>query len=131
MQTVFTCPIPPMLNEQINLARSHWASSSKVKAQWTGDIALLAVGLPVFPSAVWLDFCWQVKRLTSDPDNVQAAAKYVLDGLVKAGTLADDSLKIVQSPVIHRFQRGDGELFLTISDRPIYKLEPAIEVLAG
>jgi hypothetical protein len=131
MQAIFTCPIPPMLNEQINLARSHWANSSKSKTQWTGECAKCAAGLPAFPGVVWLDFCWQVKRLTSDPDNVQAAAKYVLDGLVKAGILVDDSLKIVQSPVIHRFQRGESELFLTISDCPIYRLEPAIEVLAG
>lgn len=131
MQTVFNCPIPPKLNEQINLARSNQAQSARIKAQWTNDIALLAVGIPVFPGSVWLDFCWQVKRQTCDPDNVQASAKYVFDGLVKAGILVDDSLKIIQSPVIHRFQRGENELFLTISDRPIYRLEPIVEVLTA
>jgi hypothetical protein len=133
MQAIFTCPIPPMLNEQIRSARGHWATSSKAKAKWTGDLALLArsARLPVFPGIVWLDFCWHVDRRDKDPDNIQAAAKYVMDGLVESGVLTKDSLMVIQSPVIHRFEKGANELVLAIADHPIYRLEPCIEVLTA
>lgn len=119
-----TYPMPPKLNDQINLARSHWSESSKVKTQWTNDIAVYSYGAPHFPGVVWLDFEWRVKRFTSDPDNVSAAAKYIMDGLVDMGIIVGDSLKVVQSPVVHRFSKGADEVVVTISDRPIYELVP-------
>lgn len=115
-----TCPIPPMLNEQINLARTHWSKSAQVKKQWTQDIAFLCIGLPKFLGPVWLSFKWQLKRWPGvDADNCSASAKFLLDGLVEAGIIQDDSCKIIQNPYIHAFEKGNNEVTVTISARPL------------
>lgn len=113
------CPIPPMLNEQINLARTHWAKSAQVKKQWTRDIAFMCAGLPKFLGPVWLSFKWQPKKWPNlDADNCVASAKYILDSLVQAGIIQDDSLKVIQSPYIHYFEKGNNEVIVTISAKP-------------
>lgn len=127
MRVSITLPIPPMLNSQIRSARAHWRKSSKAKIYWTNTISYLVHGLTQFPSTVWLDFEWRVKHRGMDPDNVAASAKYIMDGLEKAGVIKKDSLMIIQSPVIHRYGKGENEVILTISDRPIYQLIPIEE----
>lgn len=128
MKTVFTCPLPPTLNEQIDLARAHWSKSAKAKEYWTTLISQLArqQRLPLFTGNVWLAYQWQIKNFKRDPaDNIVAASKYVMDGLVEAGILLDDSLLVIQSPIVHHYLKcKDDTLVLTISDRPIYSLVP-------
>ena len=42
-------------------------------------------------------FHWYTRDLSHDPDNVRFAAKSILDGIVKAGILKDDSRKYINS----------------------------------
>ena len=123
------CAIPPTLNQQINSARTHWTKSASAKRKWTGEICKLAKlqGLQQFPDKVWLAFDWQIKNRASDPDNINAAAKYIMDGLVDAGVLIKDSLMVIQSPVVHEYSKGDGMVLVTISDRPIFEIKSLIE----
>lgn len=126
MKTVFICPLPPTLNEQIRLARSHWSKSAACKQDWTDKIKYLAKiqKTPHFPDKVWIAFLWEVKSFARDSDNVAAAAKFIMDGLVNAEVLTKDSLMIVQSPVIHSYRRGKkDQVLLTIRDRPIFELK--------
>lgn len=117
-------PLPPTLNEQINLARTHWSKSAKIKKNWTNKIAAIALQqqAPAFPGKVWINFTWYV-TLASDQDNVAAAAKYLCDGLVTAGVLKKDNLTIIQSPVLHcyekRSQKTPGKVIVNIDESPL------------
>jgi len=123
MKAELVLDIPPTLNEQIREARSHWSVSAQTKKRWTVKVALLAHSLPRFPDKVWLDYLWLVKSKANDPDNLEASVKFIADGLVMAGVITKDSLMIIQSPVVHRFDKGVDTVVITIADSPIWKLE--------
>ena len=127
MKTSFTCPLPPTLNEIVREARGHWSKGAKQKKYWTHKISLICFGLPKFPDRVWLSFDWLVKTRALDPDNISASAKFICDGMTEAGVIAKDSLMIIQSPVVHNYAKGNDEVVVTVSDRPIYVLTPADE----
>ncbi len=122
MQQQFKFDLPPCLNEQTNAARTHWAVSSKIKKEWTNLIAVETWGKKQFPEKVWIGFRWRVK-FTRDPDNVAASAKYILDGLTKAKILKGDNLNIIQSPVLHwynKIEKGESEsVIISISSDPL------------
>jgi hypothetical protein len=63
-----------------------------MKKKWTNDIALIAKASKVAPivGAAWIDFTWRERNRQRNPDNIAAAKKFVLDGLVKAGVLEED-----------------------------------------
>ena len=67
----------------------------RMKHQWTKTVAELArcESLPAMTARAWISFAWVEKDRRRDPDNVAAARKFVLDGLVKAGVLANDGQK--------------------------------------
>ena len=82
--------------------REHWATKGKNAAQWRRDAAILA--LDAANKAKWLtpDTCTigvvglfkDHKR--HDPDNLLAAIKPCLDGIVDAGVIADDSFSVIR-----------------------------------
>jgi Holliday junction resolvase RusA-like endonuclease len=83
----------PGLNDLIRAARTHWAVGAKQKADVDRRVQEAArdARLPNIPSPVAIRFCWIEQDRRRDLDNVRAGAKWVLDGLVKAGILAGDS----------------------------------------
>lgn len=118
-------PLPPTLNEIINIARQNRYASAKEKEYWTNYIAVLCRGRYKFPSEVWLEFTWRIKSKRRDPDNIAASAKFPLDSLVKAGILKNDNLTIIQSPVIHWYEKAlTDSCVLLIADCPIFKGKP-------
>ena len=119
MKASFTSPLPPTLNNQIDIARSNRYKSAEIKKRWTNAIATECAQLPSFPGKVWLSFEWQIKSFARDPDNIAAAAKYLLDGMVLARVIQRDNLTIIQSPVIHHYVKGADRVVVTISDRAI------------
>ena len=54
-------------------------------------------------SPATIRFTWHVKNRKSDPDNIAFAKKYVLDGMVKAGIIPDDT---------HRYIKGFEDRFV-------------------
>lgn len=125
MKVTIAFPVlPPTLNEIIALCKESFHKYARTKDQYTQDCAIWAGRYPAFPGKVWLSFVWHVRTLRRDPaDNTPAAAKFVLDGLVDAGILKDDSGFVIQPPVVHSWELSDKEgVLLTISDRPIYQL---------
>lgn len=116
MKASFTSPLPPTLNEQIDIARANRYKSAEIKKRWTNAIATECACIPSFPGKVWLSFEWQVKTLARDCDNISAAAKYLLDGMVLAGVIRKDNLTIIQSPVIHYYVKGRDLVTVTITD---------------
>ncbi|MBW4514565.1 MAG: hypothetical protein KME11_05010 [Timaviella obliquedivisa GSE-PSE-MK23-08B] len=123
-------PIPPGLNEQIRACRSHWSIGAKMKAQWTNICAIESANAPKFVGEVWVSFLWVVKNSGRDWDNTSAAAKFILDGLVKGGILSQDSMKIIQQPYIHFRRKPDRRekegIILTIANTPIYEVKSLI-----
>jgi hypothetical protein len=64
---------------------------AKLKAKWTDDIALLARVAKLKPVArARFRFTWHERNRQRNPDNIVAARKLVLDGLVKARIMAND-----------------------------------------
>ena len=101
MTASFTVPGRlPGQNEMIASAKGFGGRGygyAKLKRQWTDTVALLAraARLPRF-HRVRLTFEWSEPRPSRtcrrrDPDNVAAGKKLVLDGLVAAGVLENDT----------------------------------------
>jgi DNA (cytosine-5)-methyltransferase 1 len=121
----FEFPLPPTLNEMIRTARGGWQASAKEKREWTELIASYCKGAYQFQGKIWLEYVWRVKNLARDNNNIAAATKYIDDGLVEAGVMADDSLKYIQSPVCHWYvQSSEDMVTVRIADVPIYNGEP-------
>ncbi|NES89284.1 hypothetical protein [Okeania sp. SIO2B9] len=115
-------PLPPTLNKIISSARRSIYASSSEKRKWTQELALMSSALqPYGENKVWLCFNWRVFNENRDPDNIAAAAKYIMDGLVAAGVLPDDSLRYIGSPVLHYYDKAEkweDRCELTISTYP-------------
>lgn len=95
-----------------------------MKAYWTDRIADLVVGHTPYTGKVWIEWCWYIKNFSRDADNIAAASKYIMDGIVEAGVIDDDNLRIIQSPVIHYYYPSDTDFFmLTIDNTPHFLLE--------
>lgn len=120
MLSKFVFPLPPTLNEIIGTARSNIYASAKEKRAWTNRIAVECFGRKQFPDRVWVEFIWKIKNFRRDPDNISAAAKFVMDGLVEGGIIQDDSLKFIMSPVLHWYEKGEDLVQLHIADHPIW-----------
>jgi Holliday junction resolvase RusA-like endonuclease len=131
MRQSFTIPMPPTLNEQIDLARSHWSKSAAAKRRHDAKVAQVAKGLIRYQSGpLYIMFHWQVKTRRSDADNTVAAAKYIMDGLVKAKVIPGDSLMTIPGPWVSTFGKGENVVTVTIGDSPIVLLAIIPEVPA-
>jgi hypothetical protein len=120
----FRFPIPPTLNQLTNLARTHWSKSAKSKKTWTRDMVILCHGAPKFPGKVWAEIIWQPKTFAVDPlDNLPAALKPILDAMVLSGVLKNDNAITLSSPSISYWERGDGEVIITLSESPEFLKE--------
>ncbi len=94
----------PGFNEIIAAAKSGRGKAvaySRMKADWTSIVAAFARRLVTVDYAK-LHFTWKEKTIRRDPDNVSAAAKFVIDGLVKACVLPDDGWRFVKA-ISHEF----------------------------
>jgi hypothetical protein len=108
----------------IRAARGGWQASAKEKREWTELIASYCKGAYQFKGKIWLEYVWRVKNLARDNNNIAAATKYIDDGLVEAGVIADDSLKYIQSPVCHWYvQSSEDMVTVRIANTPIYNGE--------
>ena len=129
ISTLIIKPLPPTLNITIAHNRnSRWtAGESKTAETNRVDLECRAQVLPRYPGKVWLEFYWHVSNFGSDPDNISAAAKYVLDGLVQAEVLTKDSLMVIQNFYPHWFfraKRGEEFLRLAIAD---FNMQPDVK----
>ena len=102
MQTFRVFDFPPTLNELNNL---HYRVRAKKKEEWS-KIVYKAVKefdiKVVIKVVVTFEFYFPDKR-RRDPDNYAFSAKFILDGLVDAGILPDDSFDEI---VELRFVKG-------------------------
>jgi Holliday junction resolvase RusA-like endonuclease len=80
------------LNEYIAAERSHRQKAAKIKRDTTFAIKLMLLGKPSIKTPCRLHYHWRVKNKRRDLDNIGHAAKYINDGMVKAGIIPDDNL---------------------------------------
>ena len=93
----------PTLNEYIHAERSHRQAGARMKAAFT-DVAAYAMNEeePVdLAPPLSVEFIWYRKNALSDLDNVSFAQKFVLDGMVRAKIIPNDSIKYI-SEIRHR-----------------------------
>lgn len=84
------------LNTYIDAERGHFRSAAAIKKQETDRAAWSVVGKgKVTEYPVIVTFTWYVKDHRKDADNIDFARKFILDGMVLARVLANDSRKHV------------------------------------
>lgn len=121
---IYCFPLPPTMNQIISAARNSPFVSARQKAKWTNEAALIAFNRYSFPGKVWAAWFWEVTNLRYDEDNLVASRKFILDGLVQAGVIKDDSLQIIQTPVIHFHSKGKvNQVTLQLSNSPRFLYE--------
>ena len=82
------------LNPYINAERGNRYAAAKIKSAETLRVELSARFMPqVTEYPVIIHIEWYRSNERTDPDNVDFARKFVLDGLVKAGILRNDTCK--------------------------------------
>ena len=94
----------PGLNEIIDAAKHgmyKYQPYAKMKETYTNMVAWLAKKLPTY-ERVALIITWHEPDRRRDPDNIMAGQKFILDGLVQAGTIPNDGQRHIQG-IIHRF----------------------------
>lgn len=96
MLAKFIIPGRPIgLNEYINAERSNRNYAASIKRRETKKAKDAAQGIEQFKNPVWLHFKWVEPNGRRDIDNVAFAKKFILDGLVGAGVLVNDSRQYV------------------------------------
>lgn len=115
----------PGLNEIIDAAKRNPHEYARMKETCTAMVAWLATKLPEFNKVVII-ITWYEPDERRDPDNIMAGQKFILDGLVAAGTIPNDSQKYVRG-IVHRFKvdRKNPRVEVEIVD--VEKNEKALE----
>lgn len=98
----------PGMNEIVEAAKGAGGTGriySAMKKQWTDHVWALAKVARLRPMEVpaVLVFVWRELTRRRDKDNIAAAKKFVVDGLVTAGVLAGDGWKGVAG-FVDRFE---------------------------
>ena len=97
------------LNPYIDAERASLYMAAEIKKRETWMAKLLANGarqIKAYP--VDIVFQWFCTSTRTDPDNIAFAQKFILDGLVKAEVLKDDSWKYIAS-LKHEFNKSDTD----------------------
>lgn len=95
----------PGLNEIIEAAKQgkgKYQPYALMKEKYTEMIAWIAKKLPSYEK-VALVITWYEPNSRRDPDNIMAGQKFILDALVQAGVIPNDSQKYIQG-ILHRFR---------------------------
>lgn len=82
----------PDLNDYTRALQRHWAAGAEMKREYTDLVRDLAsvTRQPCWDVPVKMLIRWVEEDDRRDIDNVAFAKKFVLDGLVEAGVIADD-----------------------------------------
>jgi Holliday junction resolvase RusA-like endonuclease len=95
----------PGTNEIIAAAkkgRGKYQPYAEMKEEYTNMVAWLAKKLPKY-ERVNIHITWNEPNARRDPDNIAGGQKFILDGLVRAGTIPNDSQKYIAN-IMHKFE---------------------------
>jgi len=79
----------PDMNTIVKKSKSHYMAYSNMKKDYTALVQMSAGNLPKVEKADF-EITWYCKDRRKDKDNIMAGQKFIYDGLVKAGVLAND-----------------------------------------
>src|SRR6056297_2263094 len=85
----------PGLNEIVDAAKRGWYPYSQLKKANTEAVAYCSLGGKKFEFAE-ISVIWHCKDKRKDKDNIAAGMKFILDGLVMARVLPNDTWKHVK-----------------------------------
>lgn len=91
----------PGTNEIIDAAKSHYGSYAALKRMNTELVAWVSKRIPAMTS-VEISITWHEPNEKRDIDNVAGGTKFILDGLVMAGRIPNDTQRYVKA-INHRF----------------------------
>ena len=83
------------LNEYTNVSRGNKYKSSSIKKRETEIARLHFLNSPPIKTPCRIKFTWIMTNKRMDLDNRSFSRKFILDGMVKANVIPDDSLKYV------------------------------------
>lgn len=74
-------------------------SYASMKRKYTEKVMLLARAAKLRPiqRPCRISFTWWCKNKRKDMDNIRAGTKFILDGLIKAGVLPNDTWEFIRS----------------------------------
>ena len=75
--------------------KGRWSRGGDMKRDMTELCRLAALNTTHFKNPVYLIYTWFEPNARRDPDNVVFAKKFILDGLVHAGVLPNDTRKYI------------------------------------
>ena len=88
----------PDLNEIIETARNHWSKSAEQKKTYTDIVFWCAKKAHISKmQRVKVRVTWFEQNAQRDPDNIHAGVKFIMDGLVLAGVIPNDTQRHVAS----------------------------------
>lgn len=111
----------PGLNEIVGAARYNRFSGAKQKREETERCAFWAMKIQPIKKPVSLRIAWIEPNMRRDIDNVSGGVKFILDGLVQAGKLPNDSRRWVKS-ISHFFPDPDSK-----NPRVLIFIEPYLQ----
>ena len=106
------------LNSYIRAERGNRYAAAKLKKDDTERVAWLSKGHKIEKYPVNITLQWFLKDGRIDPDNVSFGGKAILDGLVIAGVLKDDSLKYIKS-IAHVFEIDKSDPRVEVEISPV------------
>lgn len=98
----------PGMNDIVAAAKKHYACYSKMKRENTQLFSLVTRNIPKVEGQADIIFTWNFKNKRRDPDNMMAAQKFILDGLVENGVLQNDTITYIHS-INHSFNLSDSD----------------------
>lgn len=122
MTYTFSIPVKlPSLNEVIAKNRTNRYDGARLKADIEDDIirCIIKDRVPKISVPVDILMVFDERTKRRDVDNIQSAQKFILDAMVKAGVLEDDSRRYVRQ-IYHTVRDGkeDG-VKIYITDRAL------------
>jgi len=86
----------PSLNQYIQIERGNKYQSAKVKKEYTNQTMYMCMGKKQIKTPCRLKFTFYMKNKRKDPDGIAFSKKFILDGLVKAGIIPDDTFRHIK-----------------------------------
>lgn len=105
------------LNEHDKANRANRYVGAKLKKDMTEIAQVQFNGKEHIAKPCYISFDWYISN-RSDPDNIRFAAKYILDGMVKAGILPNDNQTWIlgfKGDSFTRVKKGQDKVVINIS----------------
>lgn len=97
------------LNKYINAERTNRFAAAKIKQNETELVHWKCIEqkAPKLKKLQSLEFIWKTKDRRQDKDNICFSKKFILDGMVKAGVIQNDTYDNLPDKIVDKFEIGE------------------------